>query len=145
MYKVIKTYGHDRGYSCAFRQWSAKSNCKYLHGYSLGFTITLQSPTLDVNNWVYDFGNFSFLEDWLTQNFDHTLLIAKDDPEKEILMLLNNKVAKTIELEKISCEYFAEMTFNFIDKHLSDIDIEVVSVEVSEHSSNAAIYTKPNA
>ena len=145
MYKVIKTYGHDRGYSCAFRQWSAKSNCKYLHGYSLGFTITLQSPTLDVNNWVYDFGNFSFLEDWLTQNFDHTLLIAKDDPEKEILMLLNNKVAKTIELEKISCEHFAEMTFNFIDKHLSDIDIEVVSVEVSEHSSNAAIYTKPNA
>ena len=145
MYKVTKTYGHDRGYSCAFRQWSAESNCKYLHGYSLGFKITLQSPTLDINNWVYDFGNFSFLENWLTQNFDHTLLVAKNDPEKEMLMLLNNKVARVIELEKISCEYFAEMTFRYIDNHLSNIDVEVISVEVSEHGSNAAIYTKLNA
>ena len=145
MYKVTKTYGHDRGYSCAFRQWSAESNCKYLHGYSLGFKITLQSPTLDINNWVYDFGNFSFLENWLTQNFDHTLLVAKNDPEKEMLMLLNNKVARVIELEKISCEYFAEMTFKYIDNHLSNIDVEVISVEVSEHGSNAVIYTKLNA
>ena len=145
MYKVTKTYGHDRGYSCAFRQWSAESNCKYLHGYSLGFKITLQSPTLDINNWVYDFGNFSFLENWLTQNFDHTLLVAKNDPEKEMLMLLNNRVARVIELEKISCEYFAEMTFRYIDNHLSNIDVEVISVEVSEHGSNAGIYTKLNA
>ena len=145
MYKVIKTYGHDRGYSCAFRQWSAKSNCKYLHGYSLGFKITLQSPTLDVNNWVYDFGNFSFLEDWLIQNFDHTLLVAQNDPEQEMLKLLNTKVARVIELEKISCEYFAEMTYKYIDEHLSNIDVEVISVEVSEHGSNAAIYTKLNA
>lgn len=145
MYKVIKTYGHERGYSCAFRQWSAKSNCKYLHGYSLGFKITLQSPTLDVNNWVYDFGNFSFLEDWLIQNFDHTLLVAQNDPEKEMLKLLNTKVARVIELEKISCEYFAEMTYKYIDEHLSNIDVEVISVEVSEHGSNAAIYTKLNA
>ena len=145
MYKVTKTYGHDRGYSCAFRQWSAESNCKYLHGYSLGFKITLQSPTLDINNWVYDFGNFSFLENWLIQNFDHTLLVAKNDPEKEMLMLLNNKVARVIELEKISCEYFAEMTFRYIDNHLSNIDVEVISVEVSEHGSNAGIYTKLNA
>ena len=145
MYKVTKTYGHDRGYSCAFRQWSAESNCKYLHGYSLGFKITLQSPTLDINNWVYDFGNFSFLENWLTQNFDHTLLVAKNDPEKEMLMLLNNKVARVIELEKISCEYFAEMTFRYIDNHLSNIDVEVISVQVSEHGSNAGIYTKLNA
>jgi 6-pyruvoyltetrahydropterin/6-carboxytetrahydropterin synthase len=145
MYKVTKTYGHDRGYSCAFRQWSAESNCKYLHGYSLGFKISLQSPTLDINNWVYDFGNFSFLENWLTQNFDHTLLVAKNDPEKEMLILLNNKVARVIELEKISCEYFAEMTFRYIDNHLSNIDVEVISVEVSEHGSNAGIYTKLNA
>ena len=119
MYKVIKTYGHERGYSCAFRQWSAKSECRYLHGYSLGFKITLQSPTLDENNWVYDFGNFSFLEDWLTKNFDHTLLVAQNDPEKEMLKLLNTKVARVIEFEKISCEYFAEMTFRYIDKQLS--------------------------
>ena len=138
MYRVTKNYGHSRGFSCAFRQWSADSHCKNLHGYSLGFKIVLESPALDINNWVYDFGNFEFLDKWLSENFDHTLLIAKDDPEFELLMSLNNKTAKVIVLDKISCEYFAEMTFKFIQQSLAKLDVEVVSVEVSEHDSNSA-------
>ena len=138
MYRVTKNYGHSRGFSCAFRQWSADSHCKNLHGYSLGFKIVLESPALNINNWVYDFGNFEFLDKWLSENFDHTLLIAKDDPEFELLMSLNNITAKVIVLDKISCEYFAEMTFKFIEQSLAKLDVEVVSVEVSEHESNSA-------
>ena len=140
MYRVTKNYGHDKGFSCAFRQWSANSHCKNLHGYSLGFKIVLESPTLDINNWVYDFGNFSFLDKWLTENFDHTLLIAKDDPEFDLLMSLNDRAAKIIVLEKVSCESFAEMTYKFIEKELASMNIKVVSVDVSEHGSNAASY-----
>ena len=140
MYRVTKNYGHDKGFSCAFRQWSANSHCKNLHGYSLGFKIVLESPTLDINNWVYDFGNFSFLDKWLTENFDHTLLIAKDDPEFDLLMSLNNRAAKVIVLEKVSCESFAEMTYKFIEKELASKNIKVLSVDVSEHGSNAASY-----
>ena len=29
------------------------------------FCVVLESPTLDINNWVYDFGKFKFLENWL--------------------------------------------------------------------------------
>ena len=140
MYRVTKNYGHDRGFSCAFRQWSANSHCKNIHGYSLGFKIVLESPTLDINNWVYDFGNFTFLDKWLTENFDHTLLIAKDDPEFDLLMSLNDRTAKVIVLEKVSCESFAEMTYKFIEKELANKNIKVVSVDVSEHGSNAASY-----
>ncbi len=140
MYRVVKTYGHEKGFSCAFRQWSADSHCKNLHGYSLGFEITLESKTLDINNWVYDFGKFNFLDQWLKQHFDHTLLIAKDDPEKELLLKLHDKVARVIILDKISCESFAVLTFKFIESKLSDYDIDVISVKVSEHSSNAAIF-----
>ena len=138
MYRVTKNYSHNRGFSCAFRQWSADSHCKNLHGYSLAFKVVLESPTLNINNWVYDFGNFEFLDKWLTENFDHTLLIAKDDPEFELLMSLNKKTAKVIVLDKISCEYFAEMTFKFIQQSLAKLDVKVVSVEVSEHESNSA-------
>ena len=138
MYRVTKNYGHNRGFSCAFRQWSADSHCKNLHGYSLGFKIVLESPALDINNWVYDFGNFEFLDKWLSENFDHTLLIAKDDPEFELLMSLNNITAKVKVLDKISCEYFAEMTFKFIQQSLAKLDVEVGAVEVSEHDSNSA-------
>ena len=140
MYRVTKNYGHDRGFSCAFRQWSADSHCKNIHGYSLGFKIVLESPTLDINNWVYDFGNFTFLDKWLSENFDHTLLIAKDDPEFDLLMSLNDRAAKIVILEKVSCESFAEMTYRFIEKELASKNIKVVSVEVSEHGSNAASY-----
>ena len=35
-FQVIKTFGAERGFSCAFRQWKADSDCKYIHGYSLG-------------------------------------------------------------------------------------------------------------
>ena len=138
MYRVTKNYGHSRGFSCAFRQWSADSHCKNLHGYSLGFKIVVESPTLDINNWVYDFGNFEFLDKWLSENFDHTLLIAKDDPELQLLKSLNKVAAKVIVLDKISCEYFAEITFKFIQQSLAELDVEVVSVEVSEHESNSA-------
>lgn len=140
MYRVTKNYGHNRGFSCAFRQWSANSHCKNLHGYSLGFKIVLESPTLDINNWVYDFGNFEFLDKWLSENFDHTLLIAKDDPELELLKSLHKVAAKVIVLDKISCEYFAEITFKFIQQYLAELDVEVVSVEVSEHESNSASF-----
>ena len=140
MYRVTKNYGHDRGFSCAFRQWSADSHCKNIHGYSLGFKIVLESPTLDINNWVYDFGNFTFLDKWLSENFDHTLLIAKDDPEFDLLMSLNDRAAKIVVLDKVSCESFAEMTYKFIEKKLANKNIKVVSVDVSEHGSNAASY-----
>ena len=138
MYKVTKTYGPERGLSCAFRQWSSNTNCQYLHGYSLGFSIELESNSLDINNWVYDFGKFSFLETWLKERFDHTLLVSKNDPELDLIKSLNHKAAKIVELEKISCEYFAEITFKFLEEHFSNLDVTVNSVIVSEHSSNSA-------
>ena len=140
MYKVTKTYGPERGFSCAFRQWSSNSNCQYLHGYSLGFSIELESNSLDINNWVYDFGKFSFLETWLKERFDHTLLVSKTDPELDLIKSLNHKAAKIVVLEKISCEYFAEITFKFLEEHFSNLDVTVNSVIVSEHSSNSAGY-----
>tara|TARA_X000000950_G_scaffold196730_1_gene236807 strand:- start:2142 stop:2573 length:432 start_codon:yes stop_codon:yes gene_type:complete len=140
MYKVTKTYGPERGFSCAFRQWSSNTNCQYLHGYSLGFSIELESNSLDINNWVYDFGKFSFLEVWLKERFDHTLLVSKTDPELDLIKSLNHKAAKIVELEKISCEYFAEITFKFLEEHFSNLDVTVNSVIVSEHSSNSAGY-----
>lgn len=32
LYQSTKTYGHDRGFSCAFRQWRADSHCRLIHG-----------------------------------------------------------------------------------------------------------------
>ena len=57
-YQIIKTLGPENGFTCAYRQWRAKSDCKYIHGYSLGFRFTMETTELDENSWVYDFGSF---------------------------------------------------------------------------------------
>jgi 6-pyruvoyltetrahydropterin/6-carboxytetrahydropterin synthase len=100
----------------------------------------LESSTLDINNWVYDFGKFAFLEAWLREKFDHTLLVAENDPELDLIRSLDQKVGRIVELKKISCEYFAEITFKFLEAHFLNLDVKVNSVVVSEHNSNSAGY-----
>ena len=105
--------------------------------------MTIGSDKLNEQNWVYDFGDFNFLEDWLREHFDHTLLVAINDPHKdEIKSLDKNKIARIVEVPEISCEKFAEMTFKFIDNHfnVNDYNVKVLSVEVSEHPGNTAGY-----
>ena len=88
-YRVTKTYGNERGLSCAFRQWRADSHCNLIHGYSLGFRFVFEAAQLDDRNWVYDFGNLGFVKDFLEDNFDHVLMIASDDPKRAELYNLN--------------------------------------------------------
>ena len=80
-YYSTKTYGNDRGLSCCFRQWRAThSHCSLLHGYSLGIKLVFESDTLDDKNWCMDFGGLKAFKEWADYMFDHTLVIAEDDP-----------------------------------------------------------------
>jgi 6-pyruvoyltetrahydropterin/6-carboxytetrahydropterin synthase len=84
-YQSTKTYGTDRGLSCCFRQWKAShSHCSTLHGYSLGFKFVWESETLDSRNWVFDFGGMKPIKQYLDSMFDHTVLVAEDDPALEM-------------------------------------------------------------
>ena len=60
-----KTYGHERGLSCAFRQPNAShSHCSLLHGYALAFTFVFECTELDDKNWGVYFGGLNDLKDW---------------------------------------------------------------------------------
>ena len=74
-----------------------------------------------------------FLTNILQQSFN-------EEDFSFLIKSLNHKAAKIVELEKISCEYFAEITFKFLEEHFSNLDVTVNSVIVSEHSSNSAGY-----
>ena len=55
--------------------------------------------------------------------------------------LLNNEIYNQFNQalkERSSRGHFAEITFRYIEETLADLDVEVVSVEVSEHESNSA-------
>jgi len=66
--------------SCAFRQPQATSHCRFVHGYRLIGKFWFGANELDENNWVVDFGGLKDLKKKLEEQFDHTTVIADNDP-----------------------------------------------------------------
>jgi|TARA_R110002124_G_scaffold228350_2_gene393723 6-pyruvoyltetrahydropterin/6-carboxytetrahydropterin synthase len=146
-----KTYGAERGLSCAFRQWAADSHCQLLHGYSLGFRFTFAAEQLDHRGWVVDYGKGGFgpIREWLHATFDHTLLISEDDPDRDVFLQLETLgLAQTRLVPGTSCErlsqYVLEHAEALIRKATSG-RCWVQSVECFEHGANSAIYENPSA
>lgn len=147
VYYSTKTYGHERGLSCAFRQPRAfHSHCKFIHGYSLSFSFKFGCSELDDKNWVVDFGGLKDLKNWLEDNFDHTLAVDHNDPMKETLQELARHELAVIRLfDGVGCEKFAEHAYNFASKMITEKYGDrcwVESVEVREHGANSAIYDR---
>lgn len=147
VYYSTKTYGYDRGFSCAFRQWKASSHCNLIHGYSLGFKFIFSTSNLDERNWVVDFGDFKDLKNKLEYYFDHTTLVAKDDPELDLFKEMEErKIIRLIILDRVGCESVAEFVYGLAEEWLEEKGYSprcaVNSVEVAEHGSNSAIFKK---
>lgn len=147
VYGSTKQYGHEIGLSCCFRQWRAQSHCQLLHGYALAIKFTFEGQSLDERNWVADFGGFKSLKAHLEETFDHTLLVAEDDPLKnELVRLQELGLARVIEVEATGCEATARLIFETTEQWLKDAGygnrVELTRVDVSEHGANSAYYRK---
>lgn len=144
-YVSTKTYGHEVGISCAFRQWRAESHCQFIHGYAIAVKFEFEATELDYRNWVVDFGGLKSLKGIIEDNFDHKLLVAEDDPHlDEICALQGIGVAEVIVLPKVGCEACAEFIAGAADAWLQSNGygdrVRIKSVEVKEHGANSAIY-----
>jgi len=148
MHYSTKTYGHEIGLSCVFRQWRAESHCRLAHGYALSFKFIFAAEELDHRGWVCDFGGLKPLKGILEDTFDHTFLVAEDDPKFDVIMDLDrvHGIAKVVPVPAAGCERTAEMVYEVAEQWLKDAGysprVRLVSVEVSEHGANSAIYTK---
>lgn len=145
-YTSTKTYGHEIGLSCCFRQWKAThSHCSFLHGYAVSVRLEFTAERLDDKNWVVDFGGLKQLKKTLQDTFDHKTLVAIDDPsidwfrQAETLGLLDMKL-----VSHTGCEAFAELVWEQATEWLFDYDKEdrvfCSLVEVKEHGANSAIF-----
>lgn len=142
-YYSTKTYGNDRGLSCCFRQWrSTHSHCSLLHGYSIGIKLIFESDTLDDRNWVMDFGGLGAFKKWAEYMFDHTLIVAEDDPHLKTFRNLANIITINDDptndpessvpqrrgalcdlriVPAVGCEKFAEMAYNKMSEILENL------------------------
>lgn len=169
-YISTKTYGNDRGLSCCFRQWrSTHSHCSLLHGYSIGIKLVFESQTLDDRNWVMDFGGLKAFKEWAEWMFDHTLIMAEDDPHLQKFIDLASMglqdqggVCDLRVVPAVGCEKFAELCYfvmceiidaykqgnewtgpngkTYKQRYPIGMGVRVRSVEVFEHQGNSATY-----
>jgi 6-pyruvoyltetrahydropterin/6-carboxytetrahydropterin synthase len=145
LYRSTKTYDHNEGLSCCFRQWRAEhSHCQQIHGYALAFRFVFATRVLDENSWCMDFGGLKPVRAWLHEVFDHTVLVAADDPHlNELERLAELGIMKLRILPAVGCEAVARYVFTHVGKMIRGDTLGrvwVESVEVREHSGNSAIY-----
>jgi 6-pyruvoyltetrahydropterin/6-carboxytetrahydropterin synthase len=141
------------GYSCVFRQWRAEgTHCKFLHGYGVSFRVWFEGE-LDERNWVWDFGGMKRAKgkidgknpkEWMDYMFDHTTIIAEDDPFINAFKEMDTaKVAQIRIIPAVGAEQFAKFIFEklnvFVQEETSG-RVKVVRVEFMEHNKNTAIY-----
>ena len=67
-----------------------------MHGYGVSFRVWFEG-SLDGRNWVWDFGGMKRAQTkidgmspkaWMDYMFDHTILVAKDDPMLNLITLV---------------------------------------------------------
>ena len=148
------------GFSTCFRQFKAtETRCALLHGYSISFRLTFEG-NLDHRQWVIDFGFLKrsktqvalpgggrgSLHDWFHDVFDHTVVLAQDDPALAAFGKLAEQGFLTLRvLPAVGCERFAEFVFTMLDQFLDEevgSRVQIISVECFEHERNSALYVR---
>ena len=146
-YKYTSTKEYVDAFPCAYRQWRADSHCNKIQGYSFSMKFYFGTDHLDARNWAADYGGLRELKKILEDQFDHTLIVAEDDPELETFKLLQQKrMAKVVVLPALGCEALADMLYKYVNsvyipQYLGEGEADRLwcyRVEVRETQSNMA-------
>lgn len=141
------------GFSTVFRQWKAEgTHCRFLHGYGVSFKVWFEGD-LDERNWVWDFGGMKRAKgtidgmspkDWMEYMFDHTLVVAEDDPYLEGFKAMGDHgLTQTRVVPATGAEQFAKFIYDKLNPFIqeeTDNRVRIVKVEFREHGKNSAIY-----
>lgn len=115
-YKYVSTKEYVNAFPVAYRQWKADSHCNLIHGYSFSMKFYFGTNDLDARNWAADYGGLKELKKILDEQFDHTLLVAEDDPEIEFYKEMEKrKLARLTILPKLGCESLADQLYRFVN------------------------------
>ena len=143
------------GFSTVFRQWKAETtHCRFVHGYGISFKVYFEGD-LDERNWVWDFGGMKRAKtqidgkspkEWMDYMFDHTLVIAEDDPYIKAFQQMDTAgVAQVRVIPATGAEKSAEYIYNKLNEFVNtetEGRVRVTKVKFMEHGKNAACYVE---
>ena len=141
------------GFSTVFRQWKADgTHCQFLHGYGVSFRVWFEGE-LDERNWVWDFGGMKRANGtidgmnpkaWMDYMFDHTTIIAEDDPKLDGFKTLDQLgIIQLRIIPATGAEQFAKYIYKKLNTFVQEETngrVKVAKVEFMEHNKNTAIY-----
>lgn len=143
--KNFKSTKRFTGFPCTHRQWRAESHCRFVHGYSREFYFEFAANSLTKEGWVVDFGGLKDLKKWLEYTFDHTFLVAQDDPHLEDFKRLDKEGAIQLRvLPNPGMEGTAQYVYEEASKILKNLYGDrawITLVQVFENEKNSAIFT----
>ena len=142
-------------FSTVFRQWKATdTHCRFVHGYGISFKVYFEGD-LDNRNWVWDFGGMKRAKTlidgftpkiWMDHMFDHTMIIAEDDPELGSFLHMDKAgVAQVRVIPATGAEKFSEYIYHKLNdfvKTETNNRVKVTKVKFMEHGKNAAYYSE---
>ncbi|MFL6615801.1 MAG: 6-pyruvoyl trahydropterin synthase family protein [Pantoea agglomerans] len=131
---------------CCHRSWANQGHCAFLHGYERRFNVEFCCFTLESGTgFIVDFSGLKKIRAALCHQFDHTTLIAENDPE---LPLFRQLAARNIIdlriMANTSMEGAARWVFETANKLISEETegrVWVTSVEARESRKNAVTLT----
>jgi len=136
----------------AHRQPNHKGHCALIHGHNWSFTFVFAADRLDANGFVIDFGSLGWLKQYLTDKFDHSLVLNATDPCLAYLLdsMINDMdakhaapLARIVTVPNCGAEGLAEFLYESVTNMLRQLTqgrVFLVSVTVHEDSKNSATY-----
>jgi 6-pyruvoyltetrahydropterin/6-carboxytetrahydropterin synthase len=145
MHTCTKTY---RDFPAAHRAPNHDGHCSLIHGHNWDFTFVFSAEEDDINGFVVDFGKLGKLKDRLTHLFDHTCLIARDDPKRDLFEDMNLQGLLDLRIVESTCaEALARLAFceaqSVLDENpdFRKRGARVVRVDCHEDSKNIGSFS----
>lgn len=133
---------------CVHRSWAHEGKCRFLHGYERSFTVEFVCSRLEEGTgFVVDFGGLKKVRALLEDQFDHTMIVAADDPYREIFEDLAAKGLVDLRIMPgAGMEAAAEWVFEEVNRLIAELTgnrVWVRSVEARESRKNAVLLSDP--
>ena len=137
---VIKRFG---GYPCCHRQWKDDGHCRFLHGYDRWIELEWDGAR-DERGWVVDFGGLGELKEKFEDMFDHTCLIADDDPEMPFFQSLHANQAIDLKIMDPTMEGMTIWVADVVQRWTVQNcpNAQLIKVTCWENEKNAAVWTQ---
>lgn len=142
MYKVTKKFRFEAAHR--LNALSEDHPCSSIHGHSYVVELAVGCNELNENGFVIDFNELNQVKKRIHDDWDHAIILSKDDPKLEDFAVISRKIS-IFPYGNPSAEHMAGYISNIakeiLYKNYPTKEFKV-SVKIHETSNNCAEYTE---